>query len=804
MLTDPFLLNAEKVNTMNLLSLEPLRFLAHFYTTAGLTRPPGAEPYDELNNEPTWERSKDYNFRGHMFGHYLSAMSMIYVKQGAEAPRVLQNIRTAVQGLKECQDAFALVHPDRAGYIAPFGDGRLDEFDGLAGGTGLPTEGTVWVPWYNLHKVLAGLLDIYKHVTDDPVSEMALDIAKNFGTYFYNARATRYTDENRKKLLHIEYGGMNDAFYELFRLTGDARFKTCAECFDEVSLFDALAARQDVLPGRHANTQIPKFIGALKRYTTLTSNPNFYNALTDDEKASLDKYLQAAKNFFDIVLANHSYITGGNSVGEHFRTPQIMAESINREDTHETCNGHNMLKLARALFIATQDKKYADYYENAFINVILSSQNPETGQVMYFQPMGTGYNKHFGFSRFWCCVGTGVESFAKLGDSIYFAFGTRVYVNMYFNSVFTHVAGNLKLTQAANLPDNPTITFTFDALDDGEISPAAEVYLRIPDWCAGVPTVVKNAVAMGTPVIKNGYIVLTNCAKGDTIKLTLPMTVACHSLAGNTDITAFRYGSVVLSAAMGYANMDAHAPNGILVQVAVRDAAAPSMLIIQNGQTVSQWKENLANNLVRTEGTTDAPLQFKLNGTDQDDMLFFTPHYRQYKNRYGLYFMVTEPNSPAVQAMIAADEAEKRERAASSAYLTNFDNHAYEGEYRMQSHKSSAGSWNGRSYRHASGKDCWFGYTMPIFANQANMLSLVLSKADKGRVWAIYINDEFFAEETIVSDGDEPPFYTVTHRITDKYTTGDAQEINLKFRHADDNADGYVGGIFGMQIKADC
>jgi len=847
MLTDPFLLNAEQLNTQNLLSLEPLRFLAHFYTTAGLARPPGAEPYDELNDEPTWERSTDNSFRGHMFGHYLSALSMIYAKKGQDAPRILQNIRTAVHGLKECQDAFAQTHPDRAGYIAPFGDGRLDEFDGLTGGTGLPTQGTVWVPWYNLHKVLAGLLDIHKNVTDDPVGDLALDIAKGFGTYFYHVRASQYTDENRKKLLHIEYGGMNDAFYELYRLTGDARFKTNAECFDEVSLFDALAQGQDVLPGRHANTQIPKFIGALKRYTTLIGqlndtggkrpvtfdNPDFYNALTDGEKASLDKYLQAAKNFFDIVLANHSYITGGNSVGEHFRTPQTMAETIQRDDTHETCNGHNMLKLARELFLLTKDKKYADYYENAFINVILSSQHPETGQVTYFQPMGTGYNKHFGFNRFWCCVGTGVESFAKLQDSIYFAFAECrvsqaphviqftecIYVNMYFSSVFIHEACNLKLTQTANLPQCPTVAFTLDALDGGEISPAAELYFRVPDWCVGLPTMTYNAAAVGAPVIKDGYIVVTGCAKGDAISFTFPMAVSCHSLVakpndagslrhaafGNADITAFRYGPVVLSAAMGDANMDAYSPNGILVQVAVRDATAPSMLIINNGQTIAQWKENLTNNLVRIEGTEDAPLQFKLKGTDHDETLIFTPHYKQYKSRYGLYFTLTEPNSPTVKALAAAEEEEQRERVSSAAYLTNFDNHAYEGKYHMQSHKSSVGSWNGRSYRHAHGKGCWFGYTMPIFANQANVLSLVLSKADAGRKWAIYINDEFFVEETAVasnvSNGMESPFYTVTHRIPRKYTMGDAHEINIKFCHAEEDADGYVGGIFAIKIK---
>jgi len=811
MLTDSFLLNAEHQNINHLLSLDPLRFLAHFYTTTGLPRPPKAEPYDELNNEPTWERSDGHNFRGHMFGHYMSALALAYDASDDQKLKVqlLGKITICITELKKCQDAFALKYPDRAGYIGPFGDGRLDELDGINGGVGLPTSGQVWVPWYNLHKVLAGLTAVRKYVTDNAIGKLALAIAQNFGEYFYNVRASRYTAKNRQQLLHIEYGGMNDAFYELYRLTGDDRFKTCAECFDEVSLFDAIAEGRDVLQGKHANTQIPKFIGALKRYTTL-QNPEFYTKLTQEEQKDLPKYLLAAKNFFDIVLAGHTYITGGNSVREHFHAPNTLAETINRDDTHETCNGYNMLKLARELFKVTKDKKYADYYENAFINVILSSQNPETGAVTYFQPMGSGYNKLFGINRFWCCNGTGIESFAKLQDSIYFTDYERVYINMYFSSQFTYARRNLKLSQVANMPNSNVVTFTVDSIDSGAIAPDTTLCFRVPSWCAGSPMLKMNGTVQ-MPKISGGYIVISGFAKGDTIELIFPIEVSLHALADNPNIVAFQYGPVVLSTALGDWNMTATSPNGIMVLVAIRDMNTPSIVEITGGVSVEEWKSNVTKKLVRIEDSEDGLVQFKLNGTNMDDKLIYTPHYRQYKQRYALYITLADADYLAAQSAILTEQDGLLNKEGSSAYLTSFDNHAYEGEFNVQSSGSGTGIWNDKSYRHAQGEGSWFSYELPITQNTANCLNVILAKADNGRSWDVYMNDEFFTTEIVSDANASGTFYVSTHRIPNKFLTGKMLKtkviegktvpyITVKFQHRNGSIGGLVGGIFGISV----
>ena len=813
-LLDEFLKNAEKRDIDFLLGinptgyeprqvLDPYKFLAHFYTTAGLPRPATAIPY-----ENSWERSKDNNFRGHMFGHYMSALAMANrATSDTEIKEQLsKKINICVIELKKCQDAFAEKYPERAGYIAPFGDIRLDEIDGLDGGLGLEgdeaVEGTVFVPWYNLHKVLAGLLDIIKHTDNVITKYLALDIAKKFGDYFYNVRASKYTAENKEKMLKTEYGGMNDAFYELYNLTGDQKYRSCAEMFDEISLFDELAKSNNILPGRHANTQIPKFIGALKRYTTLTQNKKYYNALTAEAQAELPKYLVAVKNFFDIVLANHSYITGGNSCDEHFHAPDTLAATIHRDATHETCNTHNMLKIARELFKLTQDKKYSDYYENAFINGILSAQNPKSGEMMYFHPMGAGYYKVFRHGLFWCCTGTGIESYVKLGDSIYFKQAERIYINLYFSSVLTYTERNLKLVQTADIVNSGSITIRVEAVSGEEVLENTDLYLRVPSWSSD-----DFSLNVEDASVVDGYIVIKNVAAGDKIELKFPLEIAVDALKDNSNVMAFRYGPVVLSAGLGDSNLDATKQNGIMVLVSQRDPNAPEVVRIINGQTTKQWQENISQHLVRVEDSETGDVQFKLIGTELDDIVIYSPHYKKYKERYGLYMTFIDPaTEEATKKNMQAEKEALLEKEGASAYLSNFDNHAYEAEYNLQENNTSTHFWMGKTLRYGHAPDSWFSYDLPIVANTVNYLNSTLAKVDTDRSWAIYINDEFLDNQIISNEGvpEIEIFYTSTKEIPSQHLSGDGLRINeagnpyitVKFA----STGGWIGGIFGMSI----
>ncbi len=805
-LADAYLLNAAQKENDYLLSMTSKKFLYEFYRVSGLT-PPTEEGYQG------WERSNGTNFRGHTFGHYMSALSQAYrgTKDEEEKAELLAQIRDAVEGLKECQDAYADAKPASAGYVSAFRESILDKVDGSG-----DSDENVIVPWYNLHKVLAGLIDIYTFVDDEELAEGALGIAENFGEYVFN-RCSKLTDN--QVMLRTEYGGMNEALYELYDITGNTHFKAAAEYFDEVTLFNSLAANQDVLSGKHANTTIPKLTGALKRYTVMMDNEDYYDALTEAEKADLEKYKEAAVNFWDIVVEHHTYITGGNSQSEHFHDADKLYYDATKSDydgssTCETCNTYNMLKLSRELYKLTKDKKYMDYYENTYINAILSSQNPETGTTMYFQPMAPGYNKVFNrpHDEFWCCTGTGMENFSKLGDTMYFTEQSDVYVNMYFSNTFAFAKQNLKLTQEANIPNEDEITVTVAALDGSEVAAGTNLKLRIPDWVAGEASILVNGTELAAADDEeSGYVTVEDVKAGDVIKLTFPMEVRAYATQDNQAFAAFRYGPVVLSAALGTNNIEGYSPNGILVRVGTKDSTCQSVITVQD-MTVEEWLANVKENLVRIEDSEDGKVQFKLNNTDSADLIY-TPHFMRYKERYGLYMMFEEPGSEAGQKRIRDKKERLREEEMALDTLTNFDENNSEFAKNLQYEKSTTGSFNGRLYRDAQ-KDGWFSYDLQVNpGSEKNYLKCTWYSGDKGRSFGLYINGEKLQDVSITDAAGTNVFYTDTIEIPAQYwsepeykkdSTGEfvldeegnkIPVINVKFQG---NGASYVGGLYGV------
>lgn len=807
-LADGYLMNAAQKENDYLLSMNAKKFLYEFYKVSGLT-PPTEEGYQG------WERSNGTNFRGHTFGHYMSALSQAYkgTKDESEKAKLLQEIRDAVEGLKECQDAYADMKSASAGYVSAFRESILDKIDGSGG-----SDENVIVPWYNLHKVLAGLIDIYTFADDKELAKAALGIAENFGEYVFN-RCSKLADN--QVMLRTEYGGMNEALYELYDITGNAHFKAAAEYFDEVALFNSLAAGQDVLNGKHANTTIPKLIGALKRYTVMMDNEDYYDALTEEEQADLEKYKTAAVNFWDIVVEHHTYITGGNSQSEHFHEADKLYYDATKSDydgssTCETCNTYNMLKLSRELYKLTKDKKYMDYYENTYINAILSSQNPETGTTMYFQPMAPGYNKVFNrpHDEFWCCTGTGMENFSKLGDTMYFTEQSDVYVNMYFSSTFTFEKQNLKLTQTANIPNKDEVTVSVAAIDGSKVAAGTNLKFRIPDWVAGEAAILVNGEKLAAADNKeSGYVTVADVKAGDVIKLIFPMEVRAYTTQDNRGFAAFRYGPVALSAALGTNNIEDSSPNGILVRVGTKDSACQTVITVQN-MTVEEWLGKVTENLVRIEDSEDGKVQFKLKNTDSPDLIY-TPHFMRFKERYGLYMTFEEPGSEAAQKRIRDRKERLREEEMAIDTLTNFDENNSEFAKNLKYEKSTTGSFNGRLYRDAQ-KDGWFSYDMQINPGaEKNYLKCTWYSGDKGRTFGIYINGEKLQDVSINENTGANVFYTDTIEIPEKYwrepeykkdSTGafvldeagnKIPVVNVKFQG---NGSGYVGGLYGIMI----
>lgn len=715
-LLDSYELNAFKKEVDYLKSLDADRLMRGFGDISG--RKINAEKYGG------WETSA---IQGHTLGHYLTAVSQAFASSGDKELKKITDYMISV--LEGCQL--------KNGYLHAIPESHFDQIEkGNTSGT--------WVPWYSMHKILAGLIDVYTFTGNKD----ALTIASKLGDWVYS-HTSKWTEETQKTVLNVEYGGMNDCLYNLYKYTKSENHLSAAHSFDEMSLFQPLSESKDILNGKHANTTIPKIIGALNRYT-----------VTGEEY-----YLQVACNFWEMVIQNHTYITGGNSEWEHFGEPKVLdAERTNCNC--ETCNTYNMLKLTRTLFKITGDKKYSDYYESTFINAILSSQNPTTGMTTYFQPMATGFFKVYSSptDHFWCCTGSGMENFSKLSDSIYFHDKNSIFVNRYTSSSVVWEEKGLTITQNADLP---TVTFTING------SANAKIVLRVPDWCEKKPTVKINGNKKNVKV-KNGFIILDeNWTDGDIIEYEMNMKVVAHPLPDNENTVAFKYGPWVLSANMGNRDMNT-STTGVDVTIPLLDATTSDILVVEKG-TVKKWLRNIEENLVKS----DDGLEFTLKGTNQN--LVFSPHYKQHTNRYGIYFTL-------------ADSKTKLPENQDDKYIVvdslPVGNDQYEFSHNLKSENSTSGNYKGLMFRDATSEG-WFSYDMAVDNTATNYLKVKYYSGDVGRKFKIFVDDMLLADVTLQNPNPNN-FYDVYYEIPQDMI-GEKSVITVKFKAEKDS---FAGGIF--------
>ena len=513
------------------------------------------------------------------------------------------------------------------------------------------------------------------------------------------------------------------------------------------------------------------------------------------QKDNLDMYLTAAENFWDIVVNDHTYITGGNSQSEHFHNAGELCYDATKGSydgalTCETCNTYNMLKLTKALYDQTQDPKYLDFFERTFTNAILASQNPETGTTMYFQPMAAGYNKVYNrpYDEFWCCTGTGMENFSKLGDYIYQIKGNTLYVNMFYSSTVEDEGLGISLTQDANIPNEDTVIYTVN-----DIAVGTSVALRQPEWLAG-DAVIKVNGEVKDVTAENGFFVLEGLKAGDEISYTMPMQVEIESTADNENFVAFKYGPVVLAAELGSKDIDASQANGILVRVGTEDTSAKDTITVQN-MSVEEWKSNITENFVRIEDSEDGRVQFQLKNTDSEELIY-SPYYMQHEQRYGIYMNLEEPDSQASQDRILAEKETLREQEVSVDYLDSFDNNNSEFAKNLQTGgDTSTGTFNGRTFRHANAGG-WWSYDLTVDPEaDHNYLGCTWYSGDQGRSFEIYVNDSLLKTVQINNAAGTNVFYEDLYDITD-YIKDGASKVTVKFQ----STGGFAGGLFGLRV----
>ncbi|MFE5212559.1 beta-L-arabinofuranosidase domain-containing protein [Streptomyces sp. NPDC056600] len=475
-----------------------------------------------------WD-APSFPFRTHVQGHFLTAWAQSYAVTGDTVCR--DKATRMVAELAKCQANNAAAGFG-AGYLSGFPESDFTALEQRTLSNGN-------VPYYAVHKTLAGLLDVWRLIGSTQARDVLLSLAA-----WVDRRTGALSTAQMQAMLGTEFGGMNDVLADLYQQTGDARWLTVARRFDHASVFDPLAANQDRLNGLHANTQVPKWIGAVREF----------------KATGTTRYRDIAGNAWKICVGAHTYAIGGNSQAEHFRAPNAIAGYLN-QDTCESCNTFNMLDLTRELYTLEPDRaEYFDYYERAWLNQMIGQQNPADshGHVTYFTPLNPGGRRGVGpawgggtwstdYNSFWCCQGTGLEMHTRLMDSVYFHNGDTLTVNLFVPSVLNWSQRGITVTQTTSYPVGDTTTLQVT----GNAGGTWPLRIRIPAWTTGA-TVSVNGAVQNIQATPGSYATLTRTwSAGDTVTVRLPMRVVVRAANDNPDVAAVTYGPVVLSGNYG-------------------------------------------------------------------------------------------------------------------------------------------------------------------------------------------------------------------------------------------------------------
>ena len=492
--------SAAEVNRRYLKTLPSARLLHTFRLNAGL--PSSAEPLGD------WEKP-DCELRGHFVGgHYLSACALAFASSGDE--ELKHNGDLMVAELAKCQAQH------KNGYLSAF---PQEYFDRLRDGV------NVWAPFYTIHKIMAGHLEMYTLAGN----EQALETTEKMARWVQNW-SDPLSEQQMQRILLVEYGGMGETLCNLYSVTGKQDYLNLAQRFNKKGFYEPLAARRDELKGLHVNTHIPQVIAAARLYE-LTGQKYYWNI---------------ADYFWNEVTTERSYCTGGTSNFETWRTePGILSTQLSPHTTEDCC-AYNMMKLTRHLFSWSPQPRYMDYYERTLFNHRLGTIDPETGTTAYYLPLGSGYSKIYAkpSDSFWCCNGTAAEEFAKLTDTIYFHEDNAIFVNLYIASEVNWPEKGIRLTQQTLFPEEQGTTLMVSTAKPVEVN----LKLRIPYW-AKTGDVNVNGRTVPAFAEPGSYLVLRGPWKnGDRIELNLPMHLHAAPLPDKESLQAVMYGPLVIAA----------------------------------------------------------------------------------------------------------------------------------------------------------------------------------------------------------------------------------------------------------------
>ncbi len=741
-LTGGPLKRAQDLTADYLLKLEPDRMLAYYRKRAGLE--PKAEGYGGWDGDGR-------NLTGHIAGHYLSAVSLMYAATGDA--RFKARADYIVRELKEVQDK------NGDGYLGALANGReqlIEVSKGNIRSSGFDLNG-LWAPWYVFHKTYAGLRDAYRYTGN----RTALEVEVRFAAWAEGI-LTKLDDAQTQKMLNTEFGGMTEVLADLYADTGDKRWLALSHHFDHHAVVDPLARGQNNLEGLHGNTQVPKLLGHLVRY-----------AYTGDKTDGA-----AATFFWDAVAQHHSFVTGGHGKDEYFGPPDKLNDRIDGR-TAESCNVYNMLKMTRKLFALNPDIKYAEFHERALFNHVLGSIDPEDCSTCYMVPVGRGVRREYAdmFRSFTCCVGSGMESHAIHGDGLYYESKDRFWVNLYAPSRAEWKAVGLTLVMDTDFPEGESAKLKLQLKGSKEFTLA----LRRPSWAGAGFAVQINGRKVNDLSKAGSYVELKRRWKsGDVVTLALPKTLRLEPLPDNQRVAAIMWGPLVLAGDLG---PEPERGSG------ARFAPTQNVpMFVAAERPVTDWVKPV----VGKAGS------FHTDGVGRDRDVELVPFYRLHRRTYSVYWDLFTPIEWEKKAAeLAAERERQRKREAATVAFVQPGEMQPERDFNQQGESTSPARMFGRPGRRGSK---WFSFDLPVDASQPMTLAVTYHGEERAkRTFEILVDGQRIGEQTIERHrpgSGTGRFFDVEYAIPAELIRS-KQKVTVRFQATENNE---IAAVYGVRM----
>ena len=758
LLDSPFK-HARDLNLQVLLKYDVDRMLAPYRKEAGL--PEKAKTY------PNWD-----GLDGHIAGHYLTALALNYASTGnAECKKRMEYMLSEI---KLCQDANAVNNaawgvgyaggfPNSAKLWGTFKKGDFNAYNGA------------WSPFYNLHKMYAGLRDAWLYCGYENAKVMFL----KFCDWGITLTST-FTEDQMQSILNMEHGGMDEVYADAFQMTGDQKYLVAAKRYSHNKLLDPMSKGIDNLDNQHANTQIPKVVG-FERIAELSHD---------------SKFAKAGSFFWETVTTNRSLAFGGNSRREHFPSPEACTDFVSDVDGPESCNSYNMLKLTEDLFRVHPAAKYADYYERTIYNHILSTQHPEHGGYVYFT---TARPRHYRIysapnEAMWCCVGTGMENHGKYNQFIYTHSNDSLFLNLFIASELNWKDRKIKFKQETTLPYEEQTKFTVT-----EGTSKFKLLVRYPAWVSEGALQIsvngKNVVFTAHP---SSFICIDRTwKKGDVVVIKLPMHNSIEYLPNVSQYIAFMHGPILLGAKTGTNDL-----RGLIANDS-RFGQYPGGEKLPIDKAPILVDDNIQKIADKLEPVKDKPLNFILNVkmVNPIDQITLEPFYKIHDARYMMYWMaLTNSGYKSYTDSVSNIEKEKMELQKRTTDAVAPGEQQPEVDHGMERQFSSSGNNLNEFWREARGGG-FFSYKMGT--NKETGLSLMVRYwgAENGnRTFDIYIDDQKLVTENISDKWKQNKFQNVEYPIPDAMLNG-KEFVRVKFQAAAGSTAGKVYNVRLVRAK---